>query len=53
MLNNHKSDAQKMSDDQLSKEYEKERDEACKSGKHKFVQCDEWGRTCSWCGKNE
>lgn len=21
------------------------------SGRHNFVECDEWGETCSWCGK--
>jgi hypothetical protein len=23
----------------------------CKSGKHKFVACDEWEPTCIYCGK--
>jgi hypothetical protein len=27
--------------------------EDCKNGKHKFVECDEWERTCIHCGEFE
>ena len=25
----------------------------CKNGNHKFIECDEWERTCLYCGKFE
>lgn len=28
-------------------------DNACKHNDHEFVKCDEWERTCKWCGKFE
>jgi len=27
--------------------------EDCKKGNHKFIDCDEWERTCIYCGEIE
>ena len=34
-------------------EAEKLRKELCQKGEHNFVECDEWERTCLYCGKFE
>ncbi len=31
-------------------EYHKEK---CEKGEHHFIECDEWERTCLYCGKFE
>jgi len=30
-----------------------EQQQKCKRGEHHFVECDEWERTCLYCGKFE
>lgn len=32
---------------------EKRHETDCKEGKHNFIECDEWGATCLYCGKFE